>query len=154
MNLKHFKQEGNLYSMKPQYGSSIILITGLFLFAFVAYYTDIYGLMWAMIILGILSFWAIATKKMSIDTNKRELYAKVGLINPSVTIPVDNIQRFELLTISNFFLKTNAILSAYYLDDNQKEKSIQIAQGFTVKTMQSILNEIEEIIDDERKISH
>ncbi len=140
--------------MKPQYGSSIILITGLFLFAFAAYYADIYGLMWTMIILGILSFWAIAIKKMNIDINKRELYAKVGLINPSVTISVDNIQRFELLTISNFFLKTNAILSAYYLDDNQKEKSIQIAQGFTVKTMQSILNEIEEIIDNERKISN
>lgn len=150
MHLKHFKQEGNLYEIKPQYGSSIILIVGLFLFAFGAYYVDIYGLMWAMLILGILSFWAIATKKLSIDMDKRSLYAKVGLAKPPVTISIESIQRFELFTMSNNFFKTNAVLSAYYIDENGTEKTIQIAQGFTVKTMQSILNEMEEIIGNER----
>lgn len=150
MNLEHFKQERNLYNMKPQYGFSIILIIGLFLFAFGAYYANIYGLMWVMLILGILSFWAIASKKLSIDMDRKELYAKVGLVKPAVTISIDNIQRFELFTMSNYLLKTNAILSAYYLDESGKEKSIQIAQGFTVKAMQSILNEIEEIIGNER----
>ncbi|MDR2281766.1 MAG: hypothetical protein LBE37_01075 [Sphingobacterium sp.] len=147
MNLKHFKQEGSLlYEMKPQYGSSIILIAGLFAFAFVGYYVAIYGLMWVMLILGVLSFWAIATKKMSIDMDKRLLHAKVGLAKPQVTISIDSIQRFELFTMSNNFIKTNAMLSAYYLDESGKEKAIQIAQGFRVKAMQSILNEMEEII--------
>lgn len=77
--------------------------------------------------------------------HKRTLDAKVGLAKPPVTISIDNIQRFELFTMSNNFFKTNAMLSAYYLDKNGKEKAIQIAQGFTVKAMQSILNEIEEI---------
>lgn len=150
MNLKHFKQQGSLYSMKPQYGSGILLITGLVLFAFGAYYVDIYGLMWVMLILVILCFWAIATKKLSIEMQKRELYAKVGIGKPALNISIDEIQRFELYTISNHFFKTNAMLSAYYLDENGKEKAIQIAQGFTVKSMQSILNEIEEIIGNER----
>lgn len=150
MNLKHFKKEGSLYSMKPQYGSAILLILGLLLFAWGAYYVDIYGLMWVMLILGVLSFWAVATKKLNIDMNKKQLYAKVGLAKPPVTISVDRIQHFELFTISNNFLRTNAMLNAYYLDESGKEKSIQIAQGFTVKAMQSILNEMEEILGDER----
>lgn len=150
MNLKHFKKEGNLYSMKPQYGSSILLIMGLFVFAFGAYYVDIYGLMWVMLLLGVLCFWAIVTKKLSIEKDKRELYAKVGLAKAPVTIGIDKIQRFELFTMSNNFFKTNAALSAYYLDENGKEKAIQIAQGFTVKSMQSILNEMEDIIGNER----
>lgn len=150
MNLKHFIQEGNLYKMKPQYGSSIVLIIGLFLLAFGAYYVDSYGFMWIMLILGALSFWAIATKKLCIDMAARSLYAKVGLAKPPVTISIDSIQRFELFTMSNNFFKTNTSLSAYFLDENGKEKNIQIAQGFTVKGMQSILNEMEEIIADER----
>ncbi len=150
MNLKHFKQEGKLFEMKTQYGSNIVLVTGLFLCAFGAYYVAIYGLMWIMFILGILSFWAIATKKLKIDMHKRTLDAKVGLAKPPVTISIDNIQHFELFTMSNNFFKTNAMLSAYYLDENGKEKAMQIAQGFTVKAMQSILNEIEEIISNER----
>ncbi|WP_437922121.1 hypothetical protein [Sphingobacterium sp. LRF_L2] len=150
MNLKHFKRAGNLYKMKPQYGFGIILIIGLLLSAFGAYYADINGLMWIMLTLGILSLWALISKKLHIAMDKRELYAKVGLVKPPVCISIDNIQRFELFTMSTHFFKTNAILSAYYLDENGKEKAIQIAQGFTVKTMQSILNEMEEIIGDER----
>lgn len=147
MKLKHFKKERNVYHMKPQYSSSILLIFGLFLFAFGAYYAEIYGLMWVMLLLGILSFWATVIKKLSIDKDKRRIQAKVGLLKPSVSISIDAIQHFELFTMSNNLITTNAMLNVYYLNEDGKEKTIQLAQGFTVKAMQSILNELEDILE-------
>lgn len=149
MNLKHFKKEGNVYTMKPQYAMAIILIGGLLLFAFGAYYAAIMGLMWVMLALAVLSFWAIRTKKLSIDKNKRVIYAKNGLVQPAVIISIDSIQNFELYSLSQNFIRTNTALNVYYRNENGKEKSVGIAQGFTLSAMQSILNEIEEILADD-----
>jgi len=150
MKLKHFNQQGRLYTMKRQYGFGILLISGLLLLAFGAYFVGHFGFMSVMLVLGILCFLALAAKKMIIDMDERMLYAKVGLAKPPIKISIDNIKRLELFTMSNNFFKTNVILSAYYLDENNNEKSIQIAQSFTVNTIQSILNEMEEIIGNER----
>lgn len=146
MNLKHFTKDGNVYSMKPQYGMAIIVIGGLLLVAFGSYYADIIGLMWVMLALAVLSFLAITSKKLSINMNKREIHAKVGLVKPATIIPIDKIQNFELYSLSQGFVRTNTALNVYYLNENGKEKSAGIAQGFTLSAMQSILNELEEIL--------
>jgi|SRR5690554_4820640 len=146
MNLKHFTKEGNVYTMKPQFGMAIILIGGLLLVAFGSYYADIMGLMWVMLALAVLSFLAIMTKKLTIDMNKKEIHAKVGLVKPAVVIPIDSIQNFELYSLSQNFIRTNTALNVYYINKKGKEKSSGIAQGFTTSAMQNILNEIEEIL--------
>ena len=152
MNLKHFTKNGNQYTMKIQYGSSVILIGGLFAVAFGAFYIDIPALMWTMLVLGILCIVAIASKKLTIDLDKRVISAKVGLVKPAVIIPFDSIQNFEMYSLSQGFVQTNTALNVYYLNEKGKEKSAGIAQGFTKSAMQSILNEVEDILaQDERK---
>ena len=146
MTLKHFNQEGSIYQLKTQYGSAITLMVGLLLFALGFYYIDVYPLMWAVLVIAVLAFFSILSKKLYVDMSSKTLYAKVGLVKKPVTIPLDAIQHFELQTVSTNFIKTNAMLNVYYIDAKGKDKVIQAAQGFTVKGMQSILNEMEEII--------
>ncbi len=149
MNLKHFIKEGNTYKMKPQYGSNLVLVVGLFAVAVLGYWLDIVVLTWMMAIFGVLSILAISQKKLFIDMNNREIQAKVGLAKPEAVIAIDSIRNFELYTVSNNLVKTNTMLNVYYLDKNGKEQSILVAQGFTTSAMQSIINEIEDILDND-----
>src|SRR5690554_1429812 len=146
MNLKHFTKEGNVYSMKTQKTFAIILIGGLLLVTFATYYAEMPTLPWVFLVLAILSAISIISKKLTIDMNKKEIHAKVGLVKPAVVIPIDSIQNFELYSLSQNFIRTNTALNVYYINKKGKEKSSGIAQGFTTSAMQNILNEIEEIL--------
>lgn len=150
MNLKHFTKEGNVYSMKTQKTFAIILIGGLLLVTFATYYAEMPTLPWVFLVLAILSAISIISKKLTIDLDKKEIHAKIGLVKPAVIIPIDSIQNFELYSLSQGFIRTNTALNVYYINKNGKEKSAGIAQGFTLKAMQSILNEIEEILANEQ----
>ena|SRR5690554_1167319 len=149
MNLKHFTKEGNIYKMKVQKTFAIILIGGLLLVAYGSYYAEISTLPWVFFALAVLSAVAIASKKLEIDLDKGEIRSKIGLVKPAVVIPIDKIQNFELFSMSQNFIRTNTALNVYYINKNGKEKSAGIAQGFTLKAMQNILNEIEEILANE-----
>ncbi|PVH25441.1 hypothetical protein DC487_11055 [Sphingobacterium corticibacter] len=149
MNLKHFTKDGNIYKMKPQYGSSLVLIVGLFAMAILGYWLDILILTWMMAIFGVLALLAVTRKKLYIDMDSGEIQAKVGLAKPETHIPIESIQKFELYTVSNNLVKTNAMLNLYYLDRNGQEQSILVAQGFTTSVIQSIINEIEEILEND-----
>lgn len=153
MNLKHFTKEGNVYRMKTQETFATILIGGLLLVAFGSYYAEISTLPWVFLVLAILSAISIMTKKLTIDLDKREISAKIGLVKPAVIIPIDSIRNFELYSLSQGFVRTNTALNVYYINKSGKEKSAGIAQGFTLKAMQSILNEIEEILANEQSES-
>lgn len=149
MKLKQFTQDGNLFKMKPLYGFNLILTGGLLLFAFLGYYADLPGLMWTILALAVLSFVSVSRKKLWIDINKKEIYVKSALIAPERTIPIDRIQNFELHTVSQYFIRTNASLNVYYIDQNGNEKLTGLAPGFTVSAIQNILNEIEDILANE-----
>jgi len=150
MHLKYFSKEGYIYKMKPQYFSNTIIVLGLCAFAYGAYTAKIYSLMWGILIVAVLVIIAFVAKKLNIDTQHREIHAKSGIIKSSVIIPIDSIQNFEVLTLTQGFIRINASLYVYYLDDNKKEKSLLVANGFSVRSMQNILNEIDEIIENER----
>ncbi|WP_165799078.1 hypothetical protein [Sphingobacterium corticibacter] len=135
--------------MKPQYGSSLVLIVGLFAMAILGYWLDILILTWMMAIFGVLALLAVTRKKLYIDMDSGEIQAKVGLAKPETHIPIESIQKFELYTVSNNLVKTNAMLNLYYLDRNGQEQSILVAQGFTTSVIQSIINEIEEILEND-----
>ncbi len=146
--MKHFTKDGSLYIMKPQYVFNSILMTLILGLSVVGLYIKTpmmtYICLGIAIIVGI-SLW---TKKLSIDTSRREITGKSGLVNPYFTIPFNDIQNFELLTTSHNFIKTNTSLQVYYLKKG-KVKCVTIAQGITSRAMQSILNDIDDIIGDE-----
>src|SRR5690554_1774926 len=100
MNLKHFTKEGNVYSMKTQKTFAIILIGGLLLVTFATYYAEMPTLPWVFLVLAILSAISIISKKLTIDLDKKEIHAKIGLVKPAVIIPIDSIQNFELYSLS------------------------------------------------------
>src|SRR5690554_3556564 len=114
MSLKHFTKEGNVYSMKTQKTFAIILIGGLLLVTFATYYAEMPTLPWVFLVLAILSAISIISKKLTIDLDKKEIYAKIGLVKPAVIIPIDSIQNFELYSLSQGFIRTNTALNVYY----------------------------------------
>lgn len=143
--MEYFVKNGNVYKMKPQYSVSITIIVALFAFAFIGYWVNLPALMWIFLVLGIFSVASMLQKKVIIDTNKQTILFKPALVQPVVEIPFSAIQNFELHASSINFIQTNTSLNVLYVQDG-KEKIGLIAQGFTKKSMQRILNELEDII--------
>ncbi|UIR57098.1 hypothetical protein LZQ00_04615 [Sphingobacterium sp. SRCM116780] len=144
--LKHFTQEGHVYKLKPQYVFNSIFITLLLLVAALGAYMQEPMMMWIPLIVAILAGISMFNKSLIIDMNNKEIRVRKGLIPIAATIPITDIQNFELFAMKQLLITTNTMLNVYYLK-NEKRKSANLAQGFTKKAMQNILNEIQEIID-------
>lgn len=134
--------------MKTQYGFAVALVGGLMALALIGLRVNANMLVWVFGTLGAVAMLSIATKSLVIDMNKKEIRSKTALLRPPTTIQLADLQEFELLTIRQGFFITNTSLNAVYLKKG-KEKAVPIAQGFTVRAMQNILNEIEEIIHED-----
>lgn len=80
--------------------------------------------------------------------SQKEIMIKNGLIIPPVRIPLSDFVNFELVKMKQYFITINVSLNLYYLK-NGKEKCTGISQGFTARSMQNLLNEIEEIIQSD-----
>ncbi len=145
--MKHFTQDGNLYKKKAQITVNIILVVGLLVIAYAGYYAKAPAMMWVFLGLAVFSFLGTITQRLVIDLDNRVISGKMALLKPSFRIPIDNIQNFELYSLSQNFIRTNTALNLYYINDKGKEKVTSIAQAFSMKPIQNILNEIEEILE-------
>lgn len=150
MDLKYFTKEGNVYKKKAQFSYAIILTLAFLLFAYGGYHIKLPTLMW--ICLGLAAFvpFSIMSQYLEIDTSQKVIKGKTALLRPSFCIAFDNIQNFELYSLSHNFIRTNTALHVYYINEKGKEKMTALAQGFTMKAMQNTLNEIEDILAHEQ----
>jgi hypothetical protein len=145
MELQHFTKNGNQYIMKKQYIFGLIVSFGMAAFAIVGIWINEIIMVWIFGILAVLCFISIWMKHVVIDLDKNEITVKVGLINPVVHIPLKDFLNFELVRITQYLITTNTCLNVYYLK-NGEEKAAMIAQGFTKRSMQNLVNEIDEIM--------
>lgn len=145
--LKYFTRNGNVFTMKKEYGFGLIIVAGLSAAAVWGYFAHLPDMIWVFGILALLCFLSIFLKKVVIDLNSKEIITKNGLVNPAVHIPLSDFQNFELVRTQQYWVTINTSLNIRYLR-NGKEKYAIVAQGFTSKAMQRILNEITEILDE------
>lgn len=140
-----------MYKMKPQLGFNIVVIGLALVFVVLGIIIKSPGVIWIFAACAVIFVLSAFTKSLVIDMDKKEISGKMALIKSGFTIPIAAIQHFELYSLRHNFITTNTTLNVYYLKDG-KEKSVSLAQGFTARGMQGILNDIEEIIaSDEPK---
>ncbi|MDM1044688.1 hypothetical protein HX004_06380 [Myroides sp. 1354] len=100
-----------------------------------------------LLVIATLAFWAFTTNKVYLNVKHKFIDVKVGLIHPTIRIPLDMIIQFEFHILSQNLIRTNAQLVLRYRI-SEGEKTVLIAQGFTKAAMEKILNELEKIIAD------
>ncbi|WP_343691162.1 hypothetical protein [Chitinophaga sp.] len=142
--LKYFTKNGSQYIMKGQHGFSLVVIILLAAAAVGGVYAHLPGLTWICGILTILFIAAIFLKRVVIDLDQQAFFLKSGLLSAATTIPFADFVSFELASVRHSFIITNTSLNICFTK-NGKEKTLTIAQGFTIRAMQNVLNEIEEI---------
>lgn len=145
--LKYFTREGNVYTEKKRYGMALFLLIVMGGLTWICIDMNpgnkIY---WLFIILGIAAPLGVMLKNFKIDFGTNEITTKPALIRPTAVIPISGIQNFTLHEVSYMgLITTNASLEVHYLK-NGKEKSLMVAQGFSKKGMQKLLNELDEIL--------
>lgn len=144
---KKFTKNGNHYVMKTQYGFGLVVVFGMAAFTVGGIYTKNTAMIWIFGILTVLCLISIWQQTFSIDMDRKEFVIKNGLINKPVQIPLSDFVNFELVKVRQNFITTNVSLNLYYMKDN-KEKCTGIAQGFTTRSIQTLINEINEILDE------
>lgn len=142
---KKFEKVGSQFIMKRQYGFGLVVVIGMLAFAIGGVYYKNTPVIWIFGILTVLCFISIWAQQFIIDMEKKEFIIKNGLINKPLQIPLSNFVNFELVKIKHNFITTNVSLNLYYMKDT-KEKCMGIAQGFSTRSMQNLINEINEII--------
>nr|WP_294784289.1 hypothetical protein [uncultured Flavobacterium sp.] len=143
--LKKFEKNGNQFVMKRQYGFGLLVVGGMLAFTIGGIFYKNTAVIWIFGILSILCFISIWSETFIIDLDKEVFVIKNGLINKPVEIPLSDFVNFELVKVRHNFITTNVCLNLYYIK-NDKEKCIGIAQGFTTKSMQMVINEINTIL--------
>ncbi|KFF06446.1 hypothetical protein [Flavobacterium reichenbachii] len=145
--LQKFTKIENQYVMKRQHGFGLIVVLGMAAFAFAGLWFKNTAMIWIFGILTVLCLISIFVNHVVIDISRREIIIKNGLMIPPVQIPFDNIVNFELVRMKQYFITINVSLNLYYLK-NEKEQCSGIAQGLTTRSMQNLLNEIQEILKE------
>lgn len=143
--MKYFTQNGNQYTMKRQMGFSLVVIIAMGAAAIAGLFVNKPALTWICGIMTILFILAVALKRVVIDMDRKEIYIKNGLFAPGFSIQFTDFISFQLASVRQSFITTNASLNILYTK-NGKEKTAGIAEGFTVRGMQQVLNEVEEIM--------
>ncbi|MCX8526447.1 hypothetical protein OF897_21245 [Chryseobacterium formosus] len=146
MEYRYFKKEGNIYIMKRQYGFATVIVIGLSLLAFSGIVSDNLTLFYICGILALLCAISVFTEKLEIDLDHRTIIIKRGLIKSGDHIKIEDIQNFELTRLIYIFIPVNTSLNMIYFDGSQQKVGM-VAQGFSSKSMQIVLNEIEEILE-------
>ncbi|MDQ5929951.1 MAG: hypothetical protein QG594_1733 [Bacteroidota bacterium] len=144
--LQKFTKNGNQYVMKRQYGFGLIVVFGMAAFAFGGVLISNTAMIWIFGILTILCLISIFINHVVIDMGQKEILIKNALIIPPVRIPLSDFVNFEVVRTTQYFVTINVSLNLYYMK-NGKEQCSGIAQGFTARSMQNLLNEIQEIIN-------
>ena len=143
--LQKFTKKGNQYVMKRQYGFGLFVVLGMASFAFAGLWMKNTTMIWIFGILTVLCLISIFINHVVIDMNQKEILIKNALIIPPVKIPFSDFVNFEVVRTTQYFVTINVSLNLYYMK-NGKELCSGVAQGLTARSMQNLLNEIEEII--------
>lgn len=143
--LTKFEKSGNQFVMKRQYGFGLLVVIGMLAFTIGGIYYKNTAVIWIFGILTILCLISIWAQSFIIDLDKNAFIIKNGLINKPVEIPVADFVNFELVKVKQNLITTNVSLNLYYIK-NDKEKCTGIAQGFTTRSMQKLMNEINAIL--------
>ncbi|WP_294205160.1 hypothetical protein [uncultured Chryseobacterium sp.] len=141
---RYFIKEGNTYHLKRQYGFSGIIIIGLAVVAIIGFIAHLPALGWIAGILSLLCLVSVMNEKVVIDMNSRQMLIKKGLVKPAAAIPLDSDLSFEISRLIYIFIPINTALNLWYRSGG-KENAVMISQGFSKKSMQELLNEIEAI---------
>jgi hypothetical protein len=144
--LQKFTKNGNQYVMKRQYGFGLIVVFGMAAFAFGGVLISNTAMIWIFGILTILCLISVFINHVVIDMDQKEILIKNALIIPPVRISLSDFVNFEVVRTTQYFVTINVSLNLYYMK-NGKEQCSGIAQGFTARSMQNLLNEIQEIIN-------
>ena len=146
---KYFTQEGSLYKFKPQTVYKIVIMVLLLALSIFCWKADITFLVLLFCTLAVMIIFTLFTDKFEIDTQSKMIYIRQGIYMQTRNVPFDKIVTFEMLTTTTNFVRSSVALNLYYLNDNDKEKVIKVAQGISKTHMQKILNEIDEIMGHE-----
>lgn len=145
-SLHKFTKSGQLYVMKRQYGFSLIVVLGMAAFAFAGVILKNAAMIWIFGILTIICLISVFVNHVEIDMGRKIISIKNGLIIPPVQIPLSDFVNFEVVRTTQYFVTINVSLNLYYMK-NGKEQCSGVAQGFTARSMQNLLNEIQEILN-------
>ncbi|MWB93056.1 hypothetical protein GON26_01665 [Flavobacterium sp. GA093] len=146
--LQKFTKKGNQYVMKRQYGFGLIVVFGMAAFTFAGIWMKNSAMIWIFGILTVLCLISLFINHVIIDMNQRVILIKNALIIAPVQIPLSDFVNFEVVRIKQYFVTINVSLNLYYLKKG-KEQCTGIAQGFTTRAIQNLLNEIQEIIKED-----
>lgn len=142
---KKFIKEGNVYKMKPQHVYNAVAISLCLGLAYLGFHIKSSLFMWIFLVCTMVFVISALSKSLVVDMDNKTINVKMSLLKPAMVIPFASIQHFELYTLKTNFITTNVTLNVYFLKDG-KEKSTGLAQGFTKRSMQNLLNDIEDII--------
>lgn len=143
---RYFIEQGDRYVMKRRYGFALVISIGLAFCGFGGYVADMPVVMWISVVIALLCLVSIWAESMVIDTAKKEIVVTRGLIARQTTIPLADIRHFEMARMTHYLITVNTSLNVWYIRDN-KDKVAMISNGVTVRAMQNLLNEIDEIIE-------
>jgi len=146
--MKNFTKEGNVYTLNKQYGLFVPLI-GFFLLLTILGFVKIPESTFKWWMLGITTLLTLSfyVGFLTIDMDQQEFRTRVSLFSGVKVLPLSDLEGFTIHKLKQMgFITTNVTLLANY-SKNGKNKELKLAQHFYTKPIQSILNEIHEIIE-------
>lgn len=149
---KNFKRTGNQYKLTSSNSFNITLCSIVVLLS-AAGFVKIpeSSFKWWMLGLAALLILSVMASYCIIDMDKKEIRIRIGFLGGSRTIPLADLQGFTIYKIKYWGILTiNVKLIAHYTK-NGKDREAAIAQRIFTRPIQSILNDMEEIIGDEYK---
>ncbi|MBB6369672.1 hypothetical protein [Chryseobacterium shigense] len=150
--LKNFKRTGNQYKLTSSNSFNIALCSIMMMLSVLGFVKiPESGFKWWMLVLTVLLILSVAASYCIIDMDAKEIRIRVGFIRGPGIIPISDLQGFTICKIRQLGILTiNVSLIANYTK-NGKEYEANIAQRIFTRPIQSILNDIEEILGNEYK---
>lgn len=149
MDFKYFTNESGVYKFKAQTLFKFIICFLLFGLVIAGWLLKATVISWLFGILLIMVVITIFVDKFEIDTNRKIINVKQGIMMQGGEVSFERIINFEMLTTTTNFIRSSVQLNLYYFNDKGKEKVVKVAVGMSKKHMQNILNEIDEILEND-----
>ena len=145
--LKNFTRNGNIYKLKTQYGIYVPLCGAFLLLAIFGFVNmPESSFKWWMLAIFALCFASLQMSYLFVDMDKREIHVRLGLGTGKI-IPISDLQGFTVHKLQQLgFITTNVTLIARYHKAG-KDKELRLVQSFFTRPIQSILNDMDEILE-------
>ncbi len=130
--------------MKRQLGFGLGIAVGCAVMAVIGMVTGLSGMTWVFGILALICGAAALTERVEIDTERREIRVKKGLLKPPVVIPFAQIMGFNIGRLI-YVIPVNVSLAVKYISDGREHTAL-VGQGLTMRAMEQLLQEVETIV--------